>query len=51
MGSGSLPKDSKVKADQIRTIDKLRVLTHIGRLGANDIAEIERAIRIHLELH
>ena len=49
-GSGNLPKDSKVKADQIRTIDKMRVLTRIGRLGANEIAEIEKAIRIHLEL-
>ena len=49
-GSGNLPKDSKVKADQIRTIDKTRVLTQIGRLRANEIAEIEEAIRIHLEL-
>ena len=49
-GSGNLPKDSKVKADQIRTIDKMRVFSQIGRLRANEIAEIEKAIRIHLEL-
>ena len=49
-GSGNLPKDSKVKADQIRTIDKMRVFSQIGRLRANEIAEIEEAIRIHLEL-
>jgi len=49
-GSGSLPKDSKVKADQIRTIDRTRILTRIGRLRANEIAEIEEAIKIHLDL-
>jgi len=49
-GSGNLPKDSKVKTDQIRTIDKMRVFSQIGRLRANEIAEIEKAIRIHLEL-
>jgi mRNA interferase MazF len=49
-GSGNLPKDSKVKADQIRTIDKTRVLTQIGKLKANEVAEIETAIRIHLGL-
>ena len=49
-GSGNLPKDSKVKADQIRTIDKTRVLSQIGRLKADEIAEIEKAVRIHLEL-
>lgn len=49
-GSGNLPKDSKVKADQIRTIDKMRVFSQIGRLRANEIAEIEKAISIHLEL-
>ena len=49
-GDGNLPKDSKAKADQIRTIDKMQVLTQIGRLRANEIAEIEKAIRIHLEL-
>jgi mRNA interferase MazF len=49
-GSGNLPKDSKVKADQIRTIDKMRVLSQIGRLRASEVAEIEKAIKIHLEL-
>ena len=49
-GSGNLPKDSKAKVDQIRTIDKTRVFSQIGRLRANEITEIETAIRIHLEL-
>ena len=49
-GTGNLPKDSKVKADQVRTIDKMRILTHIGRLKEREIAEIEKAIKIHLAL-
>ena len=47
---GGLPKDSKVKADQIRTIDKSRLVVHIGRLEAEEMLQIEKAIRIHLEL-
>jgi len=49
-GTGNLPKDSKVKADQVRTIDKMRILTHIGSLKEREIAEIEKAIKIHLAL-
>jgi mRNA interferase MazF len=49
-GSGNLPKDSKVKADQIRTIDKSRIITPIGKLSKGEIEEIEKAIKIHLDL-
>ncbi len=49
-GSGNLPKDSKVKADQIRTIDKRRIIRLIGTLNRPEIANIERAVKIHLEL-
>jgi mRNA interferase MazF len=49
-GSGNLPKDSKAKADQIRTIDKRRIVRFIGALHSNEMAQIEMAIRIHLEL-
>ncbi len=49
-GTGGLPKDSKVKADQIRTIDRTRILTRIGRVRPNEIAEIDEAIKIHLDL-
>lgn len=47
-GTANLPKDSKVKADQIRTIDKSRVIKHIGALKPNEIESIENAIRLHL---
>lgn len=49
-GSGNLPKDSKVKADQIRTIDKSRLVKEIGELLPSQISEIEQAINIHLGL-
>ena len=49
-GTGKLPKNSKVKADQIRTLDKSRLVKLIGELGKAHIAAIEKALKIHLEL-
>ena len=49
-GTGDLPKDSKVKADQIRTLDKARLVKRIGKLGNEEITEIEKAMRVHLRL-
>jgi mRNA interferase MazF len=49
-GSGDLPKDSKVKADQIRTLDKTHMIRLIGKLRADEIDEIEKALKIHLAL-
>jgi len=49
-GSGNLPKDSKVKADQIRTLDKRRIIRVIGKLRKDEIDEIEKALKIHLAL-
>ena len=48
--SGNLPKNSKVKADQIRTIDRIRIIRFIGELKKNLIEDIEKAIKIHLDL-
>jgi mRNA interferase MazF len=50
-GSANLPKNSKVKADQIRTLDKSRIVKFIGMLNLDDIARIETAVRIHLDLY
>ncbi len=47
-GTGNLPRDSKVKADQIRTLDKARLIRELGKLGQKEIGEIERAIKVHL---
>ncbi len=49
-GTGNLPKNSKAKADQIRTLDKSRLVKHIGELGKTEIAAIEKAIKIHLAI-
>jgi len=49
-GVGKLPKTSKVKADQIRTIDKSRIVKFIGTIKKQEMAEIEKAIKIHLAL-
>ena len=49
-GMGNLPKDSKVKADQIRTLDKNRLISLIGKLEKEQIIQIEKAIKIHLGL-
>ncbi len=49
-GSANLPKDSKIKADQIRTIDKSRIIRHLGALEASEIESAEKAIKIHLAM-
>ena len=49
-GAGNLPKDSKVKADQIRTLDKARIIRRIGKLARNQMDEIEQALKVHLWL-
>ena len=47
---GNLPKDSKIKCDQIRTIDKARILNEVGCLSDKFIINIEVALRKHLEI-
>ena len=49
-GVANLPKDSKVKADQIRTIDKSRLAKRIGILPISFLASTENAIKNHLNL-
>lgn len=48
--TAGLLKPSKAKANQIRTIDKIRLTKKVGRLNANAIAELNRAVRVHLDL-
>lgn len=49
-GDGGLKYDSKAKANQIRTIDKRRLVEMIGSLSMDKISELESAIAIHLDL-
>lgn len=47
-GAANLPKNSKVKADQIRTLDKARLVKYIGSLKQDEVGKVEEAMRIHL---
>ncbi|MBL0715229.1 MAG: type II toxin-antitoxin system PemK/MazF family toxin [Desulfosarcina sp.] len=49
-GKGNLPKASKIKADQIRTIDQKRLIKTIGALSDDDMVLVEKAVKIHLDL-
>ena len=50
-GTGNLPKNSKVKADQIRTLDKRRIVKYIGTLNDKEMDLINDALSIHLSLN
>lgn len=45
-----LPRDSKAQAEQIRSVSVERVGRLLGRLPAALIAELDRALRVHLGL-
>lgn len=47
-GETNLPKDSKVKCNQIRTIDKKKLVKFIGRITGDTLKVVEQAILIHL---
>ena len=49
-GTANLPKDSKIKADQIRTLDKSRIIKNIGVLDKKDLDAIDKAMKIHMAL-
>ena len=49
-GSGNLQKNSKVKADQIRTLDKCRIVKFVGMLSGRKIEAVDAAVAIHLGL-
>ena len=46
----NLPKDSKAKCDQIRTIDKSRFVSESGMLPQEYMIEVELALRLHLSM-
>ena len=49
-GAANLDKDSKAKANQIRTIDKKRIVSELGKLPEDLMKELGTAIKIHLDL-
>jgi mRNA interferase MazF len=45
-----LSRNSKGKADQIRTLDKARLIRSLGSLNNELIKKMDHAIKIHLKL-
>lgn len=43
--------DSKIKANQIRSIDKQRLVKKLGKIDKNKMTEVEKAIILHLDIH
>ena len=43
-------KPGRAMANQLTTISKLRLRVRIGALGASDVAAVDRAIRVQLDL-
>ena len=50
-GKGNLSKMSKVKTDQIRTVDSRRLISLIGELEDEDMVRIDRALKIHFAIY
>ena len=46
-----LPKSSKVKCNQIRTIDKKRLVKPLGKVSPEKLKEIENSLLIHLGIY
>jgi mRNA interferase MazF len=49
-GTGGLTSDSRILANQIRTIDKKRLVSFRGTLPAQYLPHVERATKIHLNM-
>ena len=49
-GTGGLTADSRIKANQIRTLDKSRLVSFRGSLPAEYLPLVERALKVHLNM-
>lgn len=49
-GIFGLPKESKAKADQVRTLDRRRLRKRLGRLPVASMKNMARALRLHLHI-
>ena len=49
-GEGGLEQASIIQCDQIRTIDKRRIVKKIGAVDLSIMKEVERALKISLDL-
>ena len=50
IGEGGLKESSKVLLDQIRTVDKSRLVRKLGKLKPNTMEGIDKAIRLSLDV-
>jgi mRNA interferase MazF len=48
--TAGLIADSRIKANQIRTVDKRRITSFVGSLPAEYIPKVEKALKIHLNM-
>jgi mRNA interferase MazF len=46
-----LLKDSKIKTNQIRTIDKQRLIKYLGKISEPKLILVEKALLIHLGIN
>ena len=49
-GVGGLTQDSVALCEQVRVIDKRRIIRTVGRLDANSLGGVEQALRIAMSL-
>ena len=49
-GIAGLSVDSRVMANQIRTVDKRRLVSFRGSLASQYLSQVEKALKIHLNL-
>ncbi len=49
-GTANLPKDSRAKANQIRTLDRSRLVKFVGELPEDIMAGLNKAMMLHLGL-
>lgn len=49
-GKGGLNLNSVIQCNQIRTVDKRRLIKHLGKLPPGIMAQVDTALRISLQL-
>jgi mRNA interferase MazF len=49
-GIAGLTSDSRIKANQVRTVDKRRLVSFRGSLTAEYLPRVEKALKIHLNM-
>ncbi len=49
-GVAGLIADSRIKANQVRTVDKRRLVSFRGTLPLQYLPQVEKALRIHLNM-